>query len=360
MQPDIVCMQETKLADSSFPLAFEALGYTAAHHGQGQWNGVAVLSRVGIDDVVAGFADGDPPDLDARLLSVTCAGIRISSVYVPNGRALDHEHYRYKLDWLARLRRHLGLPRARTSPSSWPATSTSPHRRRRVRRGEVRRPDAHEPARTSGAGRDRGLGSGGRLPPARVRAEVLLVVGLPRRRLPSGSGHADRSGPGVGTRGRGDPLVHHRSQRPQGPAVGPRPWSSTSTGPEGIAGSARLGQAGAAGSRRRSPVPPRARRGSAARAAAPSGARNPGRQPARRSWTGPRRRWRPVSGRRGRLSRPLGPLGPPDAATYRPCTTGSGRAGAGDRSSGRAAAQTGPRTPGRARPATASPRRRTR
>jgi exodeoxyribonuclease-3 len=108
VQPDIVCMQETKLADGSFPaLAFEALGYRTAHHGQGQWNGVAVLSRVGIEDVVAGFADDDPPDQDARLLSVTCAGMRISSVYVPNGRALDHEHYRYKLDWLARLRRHL-------------------------------------------------------------------------------------------------------------------------------------------------------------------------------------------------------------------------------------------------------------
>jgi exodeoxyribonuclease-3 len=108
VQPDIVCMQETKLADGSFPaLAFEALGYTSAHHGQGQWNGVAVLSRVGIDDVVAGFADDDPPDQDARLVSVTCAGIRISSVYVPNGRALDHEMYRYKLEWLTRLQRHL-------------------------------------------------------------------------------------------------------------------------------------------------------------------------------------------------------------------------------------------------------------
>jgi exodeoxyribonuclease-3 len=117
VQPDIVCMQETKLADSSFPaLAFEALGYTAAHHGQGQWNGVAVLSRLGIEDVVAGFADGDPPDLDARLISVTCAGIRISSVYVPNGRALDHEHYRYKLDWLARLRRHLGATASADQP----------------------------------------------------------------------------------------------------------------------------------------------------------------------------------------------------------------------------------------------------
>jgi exodeoxyribonuclease-3 len=109
VQPDILCMQETKLADSGFPaLAFESLGYTTAHHGQGQWNGVAVLSRVGIDDVVAGFADDDPPDQDARLISVTCAGIRISSVYVPNGRALDHEMYRYKLEWLARLQRHLG------------------------------------------------------------------------------------------------------------------------------------------------------------------------------------------------------------------------------------------------------------
>jgi exodeoxyribonuclease-3 len=117
VQPDIVCMQETKLADSGFPaLAFEALGYTAAHHGQGQWNGVAVLSRIGIDDVVAGFADGDPPDLDARLISVTCAGIRISSVYVPNGRALDHEHYRYKLDWLARLKRHLGATASADQP----------------------------------------------------------------------------------------------------------------------------------------------------------------------------------------------------------------------------------------------------
>jgi exodeoxyribonuclease-3 len=117
VQPDIVCMQETKLADSGFPaLAFEALGYTSAHHGQGQWNGVAVLSRVGIDDVVAGFADDDPPDPDARLISVTCAGIRISSVYVPNGRALDHEHYRYKLDWLARLRRHLGTTATADQP----------------------------------------------------------------------------------------------------------------------------------------------------------------------------------------------------------------------------------------------------
>ena len=108
VHPDIVCLQETKLADDGFPaLSFEALGYTTAHHGQGQWNGVAVLSRVGIREVVAGFADGEPPDPEARLISATCAGVRVSSVYVPNGRALDHEQYLYKLDWLARLRRHV-------------------------------------------------------------------------------------------------------------------------------------------------------------------------------------------------------------------------------------------------------------
>jgi len=109
-QPDVVCMQETKLADAAFPaMAFEALGYESAHHGQGQWNGVAILSRVGMDDVVTGFADDDEPDPEARLITATCGGIRVMSAYVPNGRALDHDHYRYKLAWLARLRRHLDL-----------------------------------------------------------------------------------------------------------------------------------------------------------------------------------------------------------------------------------------------------------
>jgi len=108
VQPDILLMQETKLADSAFPaLTFHAMGYDGAHHGQGQWNGVAILSRVGLDDVVSGFADGEPADDEARLLSATCGGIRVSTVYVPNGRMVGHEHYHYKLRWLARLRAHL-------------------------------------------------------------------------------------------------------------------------------------------------------------------------------------------------------------------------------------------------------------
>jgi exodeoxyribonuclease-3 len=107
--PDIVCLQETKVADTAFPsMAFSALGYDSAHHGQGQWNGVAILSRVGIDDVRAGFADEGDPDAEARLITATCGGVRVASVYVPNGRALDHEQYRYKLSWLDRLLAHLG------------------------------------------------------------------------------------------------------------------------------------------------------------------------------------------------------------------------------------------------------------
>lgn len=114
VQPDVVCLQETKMTDDAFPaLAFSSMGYDSAHHGEGRWNGVAVLSKVGLSDVVHGFADGDAPDPEARLISATCGGVRISSVYVPNGRAIDHDHYRYKLAWLGRLRAHL---EATTSP----------------------------------------------------------------------------------------------------------------------------------------------------------------------------------------------------------------------------------------------------
>ena len=105
MKPDVVCIQETKLDNESFPAeAFEAMGYTTAHHGQGQWNGVAILSKVGLDDVVHDFADGGDPDVDARVIWATCGGVRVASVYVPNGREVDHEHFHYKLDWLSRLR----------------------------------------------------------------------------------------------------------------------------------------------------------------------------------------------------------------------------------------------------------------
>ncbi len=111
--PDVLLLQETKLANDAFPtLAFEAKGYTCAHYGQGQWNGVAILSKVGLDDVVANFAEGIDPDPDARIITGTCGGVRVSSVYVPNGRALDDDHYQYKLSWLDRLRAHLDIDTA--------------------------------------------------------------------------------------------------------------------------------------------------------------------------------------------------------------------------------------------------------
>ena len=107
-EPDVLLLQETKMADEQFPhLHFEAQGYASVHHGEGRWNGVAILSAVGIEDRIDGFADGREPDPDARIISARCGGVTVSSAYVPNGRAVDHDHYHYKLDWLERLRAHL-------------------------------------------------------------------------------------------------------------------------------------------------------------------------------------------------------------------------------------------------------------
>jgi len=104
MEPEVLCLQETKLGDEDFPHAeAEALGYQSVHHGQGRWNGVAILSRIGIDSPQFGFDDDQAPDPDARLIAATCGGVRVHSVYVPNGRSLDDDHYQYKLAWLARL-----------------------------------------------------------------------------------------------------------------------------------------------------------------------------------------------------------------------------------------------------------------
>lgn len=105
-RPDVLCLQETKCPDGAFPVAeVDELGYQVASHSDGRWNGVAVLSRVGLDDVTSGFP-GEPgfPDPEARAIGATCAGLRVWSVYVPNGRALDSPHYEYKLAWLAALR----------------------------------------------------------------------------------------------------------------------------------------------------------------------------------------------------------------------------------------------------------------
>jgi exodeoxyribonuclease III len=107
-QPDVVCLQELKISDDAFTGLLGAdlkeRGYAIAVHGEARWNGVAILSRVGVDDVVKGLPGGPGfPGQEARAVSATCAGIRVHAVYVPNGRSPDSDHYHYKLDWLAAL-----------------------------------------------------------------------------------------------------------------------------------------------------------------------------------------------------------------------------------------------------------------
>jgi len=107
--PDIVCLQETKVTDDVFRDLLETelrdRGYAIAVHGEPGWNGVAILSRVGLEEVTIGIP-GAPgfPGPEARALSATCGGIRVHSVYVPNGRVPGADHYHYKLEWLAALR----------------------------------------------------------------------------------------------------------------------------------------------------------------------------------------------------------------------------------------------------------------
>ena len=108
-RPDVVCLQETKLADDALAEVLgdelAGRGYEVAAHGEAAWNGVAILSRVGLADVVRGL-DGAPgfPHPEARAIAATCGGVRVWSLYVPNGREPGSDHYAYKLEWLRALR----------------------------------------------------------------------------------------------------------------------------------------------------------------------------------------------------------------------------------------------------------------
>jgi exodeoxyribonuclease-3 len=118
-RPDVLLMQETKLADADVPdQALRRAGYELAHHGEGRWNGVAILSRVGIADVVSNFGEplrpsatpdiaDDEPLAEARMISAVCEGLRVVSLYAPNGRVVGSEFYRAKLVWYGRLARWL-------------------------------------------------------------------------------------------------------------------------------------------------------------------------------------------------------------------------------------------------------------
>jgi exodeoxyribonuclease III len=119
-RPDVLLLQETKLSDADAPhAAFEQRGYQLAHHGEGRWNGVAIASRLDIADVVTNFGDAlrapstpdvgdDEPLAEARMIAASCGGIRIVSLYAPNGRSLGTPFYEAKLAWFDRLARWLG------------------------------------------------------------------------------------------------------------------------------------------------------------------------------------------------------------------------------------------------------------
>ena len=99
-EPDVVAVQETKASEATFPhLPLQAQGYETLHVGDGRWNGVAVISRIGVEPVATRLADFPEP----RYVSAQCGPLRVTSVYVPNGRELGHEHYDYKLAWLDAL-----------------------------------------------------------------------------------------------------------------------------------------------------------------------------------------------------------------------------------------------------------------
>ena len=156
-RPDVLCMQETKLADDAFPvMPFQALGYEVAFHGEGRWNGVAIASRVGLDDVVAGFSpEPEEGPAEARLMSATCGGVRVASLYVPNGREVGTEHYDASSSGWPGSRRWLD---DHHQPSERLALcgdfNIAPDRPRRLRPEEVRRRHPREPAGARGpAGR---------------------------------------------------------------------------------------------------------------------------------------------------------------------------------------------------------------
>jgi exodeoxyribonuclease-3 len=133
-EPDVLLIQETKLSDADAPeMPMRMLGYEMAHHGEGRWNGVAILSRVGISDVVTNFGDGpvrdssagasvavseddfDPFD-EARMVSAVCGGVRVASLYAPNGREVGSPFYEGKLRWFERLSRWLAETQSPSAP----------------------------------------------------------------------------------------------------------------------------------------------------------------------------------------------------------------------------------------------------
>ena len=224
--PDVVCLQETKVGADAFPAdEVTELGYEIAAHGEGRWNGVAILSKAGLADVERGLP-GDPgfpgPDtLEARTISATCGPVRVRSVYVPNGRTPEDPHYQYKLRWLAALRDAVAADAAGATPFAlmgdfnvapadddvWDmaafagSTHVTPAERAALGRAARDRAERRRAADREG--------------PAPVH-----LLGLPGRLVPQGHGHADRPG------------VRQRAVRRDGDRRVGRPGGAQGQGPQ--------------------------------------------------------------------------------------------------------------------------------
>ena len=222
-QPDVLCLQETKLADDAFPhLAFSGFGYDSVHHGHNQWNGVAILSRVGIDDVTTGFDDEtvDPYEGDARVLAATCDGVRVVSVYVPNGREVGTEFYDRKLVWFDALHDWLASTQSPDQPLAVLGDFNVAPEDRDVWSVKAFAGATHvtEPERHAiGKLREWGLVDAFR--EQYSDDEPLHLLGLPARRLPPAPRHAHRPRAGDAPARRSHHVVGRRPQRAQGSAT---------------------------------------------------------------------------------------------------------------------------------------------
>ena len=243
VEPDVLCLQEIKTSVEAFPAdAVGELGYESAVYGTGRWNGVAILSRVGIAEVRNGLKDepGYQPEdamfeaTEPRAMGATCGGVRVWSIYAPNGRELGHPHYDYKLQWLAALHetvveerrdRFALLGDFNIAPSDadvWDANAA--HGGTHVSEPERA---ALQTLRDDGLDRRRAAR-------AQVR-HALHVLGLPRRHVPQEHGHADRPRvrqPGIGRERRPMPTSTAMRARARCRPTTRRSWSTSLLDPD--------------------------------------------------------------------------------------------------------------------------------